>query len=417
VAQAFAGRPEEEALVRGVLGQAYSQVARYPDAVRELGRAWELRCTLNRTYDADALTVLNNYGVAVLQSGDLARGRELLQEAHERRLALLGAAHRDTLESRSLLALTRQLVGDVAGAIADTRAVVADQERILGRTHRDTLDSLCSLADMLESVGQLEESLAVAQDAAQRAVAAYGPDSHFALMARSILAETLDSLDRYEEASELLREVVSGKEKLYGDSHPETLLSLDLLAATLSHQEKHEEALDLYRTVVARAMRALGERHPSTLVYQNNLAQALRRMRQFDEAEPIYRRVLALRREINGERSQDTLIVMSNLGLLLLERGTPADAEPLLHAALDGFRHELPAGNWMIGVALVNMGRCQTALHSFTQAETSLTEAHTLLAGALGPTNGRTLSARTALAELYDAWGKPDQAQTWRAPP
>ncbi|MCG3125593.1 MAG: Serine/threonine-protein kinase PknD [Phycisphaerae bacterium] len=417
VADAFAGQPDAEALVRGMLGQAYTNVARYPRAVRELERAWTLHGSAGRAVDEEALTVLHNYGVAVLQAGDVPRGRELLQQAYDQRLAALGGEHRHTLETRSMLALARQLAGDGPGAIADLRAVLIDQEQSLGKSDRNTLESQCSLADMLVSAGQFEEAVATAREAAQRAVAEFGADSPTALTARSIEAEALKTLGRFDEARERLEEVVASKTKLYGEGHPSTLVSLDVLAGTLAQLHQDEQALALARTVAARATQTLGERHPVTLTYLNNLAQALRRAGLLDEAEPIYRRVLALRGETGGERSQEALVVMSNLGLLLMQRGRAGEALPLLRDALDGFRRELPGNHWMLGVALVNLGRCETALQHFPEAEKSLTDAHALLSEGLGSGHGRTLAARAALAELYEAWEKPDQARIWRGSP
>jgi hypothetical protein len=71
----------------------------------------------------------------------------------------------------------------------------------------------------------------------------------------------------------------------------------------------------------------------------------------------------------------------------------------------------------MLGVAELNLGRCETALDHYAQAEAVLTDAHTTLTESLGSNHARTLQARAALADLYEAWGKPDQAQSWRNPP
>ena len=416
VARAFVGDIEGEAVVRRVLGQAYAHLARYPDALRELERAWELRRSLDRPDDPQTLALLHDLGTTVLETGDVGRGRELLQRAWESRSAQLGEAHRDTLATLSVLAFAKQLDGDLDNAIADIRAVLRDQERTLGPDDRDTLESMCSLADMLSSAGQVDEALRVAHDAAGRASATLGADSNLALMASSIEAELLQTFSRHKEAAKLLEQVVEGKERLYGANHPETLVSLDLLARTLGNLGQDERAIALSRVVVNRAKQTLGERHTATLTYMNNLAQNLRHAGQLKEAEPIYRRVIALRREQAGEHAQETLIVVSNLGLLLMQRGAAGDALPLFREALEGMRGSLPPEHWMLGVAMLNLGRCQIALQDYSAAETTLSDAYALLKKALGPTHGRTLQVQTALAELYDAWGKPEKAQSWRAP-
>jgi tetratricopeptide (TPR) repeat protein len=414
VAQTFVNDPEGESVVRHVLGQAYAHLARYPDALEQLNRAWELRQPLHQETDPLTIAILNDLGIAVLESGDVPRARALLQQALQQREAKLGKSHRDTLATRSVLALARQLDGDLEGALSDIRAVLVDQERSLGAGDRDTLESMCSLADMLGSAGQVDEALVVAHDASGRAASVLGGESHLALMAGSIEADLLLTLGRDQEAATLLEKVASGKEKLYGQEHPSTLLALDLLARALGNLHQDDRAIPLSRAVLDRATKALGERHPTTLIYMNNLAQALRKAGQLDEAEPIYRRLIELHRETDGNDSQDLLMVMSNLGLLLLQRNTPSQALPLFQESLEGFKKVLPSDHWMLGVALLNLGRCQTALGDYSVAERTLSDAHALLEKTFGAAHGRTKQVKKALAELYDAWGKPEQAEAWR---
>lgn len=414
VARSFVDDAEGEAVVRHVLGQAYAHLARFPEAVTELSRAWELQESLHREVDVKGIAVLNDLGIAVLETGDVSRARGMLEQALAHREAKLGRLHRDTLATRSVLAFSRQLGGDVEGALSDLRAVLADQEKSLGAGDRDTLESMCNLADLLGSAGKVDEALAVAQDAYSRAAAGLGAESSLALMAGSIKAEMLLTLGRDAEAAVLLETLANGKEKLYGQDHPSTLVTLDLFARTLGNLHQDDRAIPLSRTVAERALKTLGERHSTTLIYQNNLAQALRKAGQLDEAEPIYRRIIEIRRETEGSDSQAFLIARSNLGLLLLQRNTPADALPLFQESLEGFRKILPPEHWMLGVALLNLGRCQTALGDYSAAERTLLDAHALLEKKMGATHGRTRQVKAALAELYEAWGKPERAEEWR---
>jgi len=414
VGSAFAGDTEGEAVVRAVLGRAYGSLARYPEALREFGRAWDLRKQLGQQDSPQSLTMLHDWGAVLLASGDVVHGREVLQRTWEQRSQLLGPTHADALASLSLLAYAEQLTGDLDSALVDIRSAVREQERTLGPDDRGTLESMCSLADMLGSAGEPEKALGVAHEAATRAALAYGADGDLALTASSIEAELLDDLGRYDEAAVLLERVVGGKERLYGPDHPETLISLDLLAGILRSTGQEARGMALSRTVVERATRTLGPEHPVTLTYMNNLAQALRQTGQLEEAESIFRRVIMVRREKDGAQAEETLVTLSNLGLLLLQRSAPEEALPLLQEAADGFRATLPPNHWMYGVALLNLGRCQTALHEYMTAEATLLEAHSRLKDSLGETHRRTNQARAALAELYSAWGRPDQAEHWR---
>ncbi len=48
-------------------------------------------------------------------------------------------------------------------------------------------------------------------------------------------------------------------------------------------------------------------------------------------------------------------------------------------------------------------------------AESTLLEAHGILQTALGDQHEQTRRVVGYLADLYDAWGKPDKAAEWRA--
>src|SRR5262249_60361167 len=98
-ARAFAKQPQAEAVVRGVLGKAYANVARYPDAKRELQRAWELRHSLGQIDDPEALTLQYDLALALLQAGEVDRSREILKPVLEKRLAQLGPDRPQTLSA------------------------------------------------------------------------------------------------------------------------------------------------------------------------------------------------------------------------------------------------------------------------------------------------------------------------------
>ncbi len=60
-------------------------------------------------------------------------------------------------------------------------------------------------------------------------------------------------------------------------------------------------------------------------------------------------------------------------------------------------------------------GRTLLGLGRHVDAEAVLLEAHGIFEAGLGALHERTLDTVTRLADLYDAWGKPEQAAEWRA--
>ncbi|MFF1325742.1 GvpL/GvpF family gas vesicle protein [Streptomyces chartreusis] len=71
----------------------------------------------------------------------------------------LGADHPDTLTTRNNLAVVRVQRGDLEGAEADCRAVLADRTRTLGADHRDSGDSQRALDVLSRDVGDRRHAL------------------------------------------------------------------------------------------------------------------------------------------------------------------------------------------------------------------------------------------------------------------
>ncbi len=78
-------------------------------------------------------------------------------------------------------------------------------------------------------------------------------------------------------------------------------------------------------------------------------------------------------------------------------------------------RETLGAEHWFYGNFLGKHGRALAALERFDDAESALLEAHGILQTALGDEHGQTKRVVGYLADLYDAWGKPQIAGEWRA--
>jgi hypothetical protein len=68
--------------------------------------------------------------------------------------------------------------------------------------------------------------------------------------------------------------------------------------------------------------------------------------------------------------------------------------------------------HWVVANARSLYGVCLTRLERFEEAEVELLQAHALLADS-GTTARRRRSAER-LANLYAAWGKPEQTARWR---
>ncbi|PVH91835.1 hypothetical protein DM02DRAFT_722282 [Periconia macrospinosa] len=111
-------------------------------------------------------------------------------------------------------------------------AWVSVREMILGAEHRDTLNSLNRVGTVLDRQGQYSKACAVHQRAleAKKRVLGYShPDT---LTNIANLASTYRNRGRWEEAEALFVQVMETIKTKLGDNHPDTLTSMKNLAFT-----------------------------------------------------------------------------------------------------------------------------------------------------------------------------------------
>ena len=98
-----------------------------------------------------------------------------------------------------------------------------------------------------------------------------------------------------------------------------------------------------------------------------------------------------------------------------LQLDNASEAERLAGEAADTARATLGPEHWYLGNFLGKHGRALAALERFSEAESQMLEAHDILVAALSSDHQQTTRVVGYLADLYDAWGKPDKAAEWRA--
>ncbi len=181
------------------------------------------------------------------------------------------------------------------------------------------------------------------------------------------------------------------------------------------HQGKLTEAEPYFREALEGNRRVLGDDHASTLASNNSIASLLQSQGKLTEAEPYLREALEGCRRVLGDDHASTLASKSNLALLLVELGNAVEAEQLAGETVLAARETLGAEHWLHGNFLGKDGRALAALERFDDAESALLEAHGILQTALGDEHEQTERVVGYLADLYDAWGKPEKADEWRA--
>ena len=134
-----------------------------------------------------------------------------------------------------------------------------------------------------------------------------------------------------------------------------------------------------------------------------------------DKAEPLFRKALALRRESVGDIHLDVSLCLDNLGWFLLHQDRLEEAEPIFREGLDVRRKLLGDGHWNLTTSLENLGLLLLKKGDFAEAESLLLDALQIRRRARGANHAGTLKTVNGVIDLYEAWGRPEKAEEYRA--
>jgi eukaryotic-like serine/threonine-protein kinase len=410
-------QPAVQAKLMDTIGGLYQSIGVYDRAQPLLEEALKLRRQTLGAEHADVAASLHHLAGLVNKKGDFAGSETLYREALQLRRKLLGTEHPDVADSMDDLGKSLLDRGKLTEAEPLLREALALRRRRLGEEHKDVASSLHGLGRLLSNQGKFAEAAASYRQALALHRQLNGADDLFVAVSLNNQASMLHELGDYDGAEQLLREALALKRKLLGAEHPDIVPTLGNLASVLQDKREYEEAEQLYRQALALRRKLLGENHPNLTVTMTNLATLLRDKGDYAGAEALFRQSLALRRKLFGETHYETATAINYLGDVFFAKGQYGEAMQLYRQALDTFSKSLPPDHWMVNLTRSRMGGCLNRLRRYREAEEQLLAAHAGLKTARGDQNALTRKAVSRLIELYEAWGKPDQAAPYRALP
>ncbi len=421
----------------------------YDEAEQRLREALAIRHTTLGEDHPDVAETLNDLG-AVLN----ARGAFEEAEQHERRALAIdrnhyGDEHPEVATDLDNLGVLFYDRGDYATAEQFYREALAMRQQLLGDDHPDVLKTLNNLAVLKWSQGDVDEAEQLHRQILARRRSLYGDDHRYIAVTLDNLASVLREKQMFDDAEQTFLEALTMRQRLFGPEHPQVALSLNNIGVLYYWRRDLEAAVSSMREALGIWRRTLGEEHPNVLTALSNLGAILREQRAYDEAETYLRESLALRRQIHGEEHPAVAVSLNNLAMLQRERGNPeaaegffreslalfratkppddpqvadvllefgrmlveqeraADAEPLLREGLAIRSSKFGEAGGQTAVAMLRLGVCLTHLGHYEKAEPLLTAAAPILDDVYGSEHAFTEQIRTALADLYAAWGRP----------
>ena len=343
IGKRFADQPIIEASIRHTIGEAYYYLGLYPQALRHLERAGEIR---RRHLGADHPATLDTeqvIGTVYMADGKLSEAEPFLLRAMNGFRTVRGAEDQLTLAATHTVAQLR-----------------VEQEKLL----------------------EAEEILLGLHDSYQRKKA---PDSTGMLNVTNSLAMIYEAQLKSERAEELLKAALEVSTEEFGALHPTTLTIKNNLAMAYFTQGKKLEAEQALAEVLEASRITLGAQHPGTLYAMSLLGNFEALDGKVDKAEPLLVEALAGCRTALDRNHETTDLALASLADLYSRKGDLKKLGPVLMEAhqITRMRHGPDHGNTL--AACLAAGLFFLAQGDLAQAEPYLRER----SGALSHRAGR----------------------------
>ena len=410
----LAERPAIRATLIETIGRVYFNLGDYDPAIALLEESLRLRKALLGEKHGKVAAAKNELAAVLIRTADYDRARKLLEEALAQNRDAEGDG--DTSVAANLLNLAElsQLTGDLDRAERYATKSLAIYESHGERFARELADGKSALARILRSRGDLTRAEKLYREAIDITRQHFGMDHPLLAYQLQNLAVVLRARGDLDAAEAMFRESIEFTRRVLGQEHDLAAASLVMLG-TLLHdrgqldtaEEALREALDLHRA-------AQGPDHPYVAYDMTSLAMLLADMGRAGEAETLLRQALAIYEGSLGPEHQYIASTLTELGAVLTERGAGEEGVSVLQRAMDIRAVDYGPGDPLSAATSAAYGHALARIGRFEEAEKLLLGSVGTLSEARGTSSRRTRRAIEWIAELYDVWGRPDDAIRWR---
>ena len=440
----------------GPLGLLALRAGDYETAETLLTQSLDLHRKLFSDDNSRVLVALTNMAAVYMKQGRFADALPLQREVLEFRQRNLDPKHPDLALAMNNLAASLSRTGDRAEAERMFREALALRRDVLPEDHPGISTALNNLARVLAAQGDYEAAEPLYRESLEMRRRQLGGEHPRVATALNNLGLCLYQQGDYGAARSTLQQAVAMRRKLLGENHRDLANSVNNLALTYWAEEDYASAKHGFREALAIYQRALRHAHPWTAACLRKLARALHKQGRYEEAERFYRESLAMFRGLRGEDHPQVARVLYHLAELFHERGDVGQAELFGQQALEIRRRAWPAGDPKVADALLllsrilldgdrtdeaepllrecvalrldllpegdgktvdarnTLGACLLASGHYQEAETLLVAAYKQRRDARGADHQDTQQTLRLLCDLYEAWGRPDQAAHYR---
>ena len=384
-------------VVEQAAGRAEIELANQPDILAETER------TIGNVY----------FGLA---QGDQAE--HLLRAAMEKQIELYGKDHSEVARTSYNLAYCLMKKGNVAEAETLFRGALETYRREVkgGNLEIPALPAtLGGLGSTLLGKGDARQAEACFREALQYAPRMTGNTRALAGLLRNNLAGVLYARGDLREIEGLLRAAIDDYRSLPGHEYTELATSLGNLGAVLTREGRYGEAETLLNQGLDMNRKLLGAKHPFTAGAQVALAELLYYRGDYDAAARTIEDALRIYSQTIPKGHVIFCGAFRVYGLVLNRTGKSREAERHLRQAIEIRTRFQPNGQEALALLDGALGECLTTQKRYAEAEPLLLRSYMVIKPGMRGHDLWATEANRRLATLYDSWGKPVEAERYRA--
>lgn len=390
------------------LGEVLGLAGTYEEAARNLTSALAVQRRVLGNWNPDVADTLSALADVKSFDGKYAAGQPLIEEALRIRRRLYGELNTSVASSLGDLGVNYGERGDFRQAETYLRQSLELQRKLHPVAHPDLDEAMSNLAWALESLDRFKEAEALLRESLAMKRKLFREPHPLLAAGLNNLAYALELRGDYRGAEKEYRESLAMNRKLLGEDHPDIATGMSNLAFVLYAKGDRKEAIQMLRDSVAMRRRGQGPGHPDVAGGETSLAYWLTSTGDHAEAEELLTEALAIRRKALGDEHPRVGATLATQANLFVAERRYGDALTVSTEALRILRLSLPDDHWQVAMAKNVQGAALTGLGRYAEAEKLLLQSLPSLAGA--PIHDLPQRGRARLAELYAAWGKPEES-------
>lgn len=293
------------------------------------------------------------------------------------------------------------------------RSALETRRTLLGTDDPNVAQTERALAYMLFRQGHYVLADSLYRHALSSLRDTYGANDPRLIPALNGRALLLEEQGQYAEAEALYRRALA-LSRISDDAEASSATFLHNLANVLQDQRKFGEAIAYHKRALNAYTAEYGDAHPSVANAKSRMAFTYHQAGMLAEAESLFTEALDAQRAMLPDHHPHLASTLVRMGWMLIDRGQPEEAEPLIREGKAILEQLLPADHWQLAAARGLLGLCWAQEGRFAEAEPPLTASYDTFRRQFGPEDWRTQRTAQALAGLYQAWDKPDEARRYQ---